>query len=517
MVDVGRQSHFWERTGREPQDSISYLEGVLEHPGSSQIHFSAWRYYVGNWGRRTGKTLAAAAEVCWEATKPGARVWIIAPTYELTDRVFEYVHRWIVGDRVLDKIAGTNQVKSHSFSEKGQRYIKFKNGGFIRCRSAESGANVGEQLDLIVMDEAARIHPLVWEQDLEPTTIDRKGRVLFISTPRGRNWFYDLHERQKAHETYQKGWRSSTFRTWDNPFNDPSWIRSKEAETTPDVFRREYGASFEHFEGLIYSKYRDSYHDFENPGMGGHLFNPRELELPLNRMTLYRAGDVGSEHPTVWGIAAVGAIHHKNFHGHEDDVWLFRRYGGESNVSHPEHARALTRISGSLPIYDTFISPDAKRTHKVNDDPELNKSIWDVYEDNGVLLTAANNDYDYGVDTVKAYLASTLNANTSRGRFFISEDLKGTRDGFLGYTWKAPHHRMGQEVDSPQRPRKYKDDDMDMVRYLLASNPCFVDPRITGQYRELQSDQERYGHPRRPAGNPRSRPGRVRVMGGLRG
>jgi hypothetical protein len=47
----------------------------------------------------------------------------------------------------------------------------------------------------IVVDEAAVIPPDVWNYILRPTIAQTAGWAVFISTPKGRNWFYDLFMR----------------------------------------------------------------------------------------------------------------------------------------------------------------------------------------------------------------------------------------------------------------------------------------------------------------------------------
>lgn len=492
-------------------EDVPYLEGVMRHPGQEAIHFTEWERFVANWGRRTGKTIAAAAEVMWTLIQPQTRIWILAPAYDLTDRVFEYVHKWCVEDRVLDKIAGQGAITHASFPEKGPRYIKTRWGSSVKCRSAESETNIGEQLDLVVIDEAARVPRLVWDQDLEATTTDRKGKALFTSTPRGQNYFYEFHERGKTPKFHALGWRSSTFATWDNPFMDPAYVRSKESQLPPDVFRREFGASFEHFTGLILPEFRDLAFDFNEPGVGGHLFSPRRLELPLNSMTVYRGGDVGSEHPTVWLWGAVGALNVGEMQGHPDDLWVFRGYFGAPGSSHVEHAKACASCESGLKVYDGWISPDAARKHRVNEGQE-DRSIDDVYREHGLYCRAANDDVKYGIDVMRTYLRSTLEASPSHGRIFISEDLPELRNCLKNYVWQEPAaFRPGKERDSPERPRKYKDDAADALRYLTAT-----EPRAVSAFFRKDDKPPRYGTPDMPAQKRASR-SNVRVMGGLYG
>lgn len=55
----------------------------------------------------------------------------------------------------------------------------------------------------------------IWNQIVSPTLIDHKGGALMISTPRGRNWFYDAWV--KGQDPNQPDWASWTFTTQDNP------------------------------------------------------------------------------------------------------------------------------------------------------------------------------------------------------------------------------------------------------------------------------------------------------------
>jgi hypothetical protein len=202
--------------------TVTYLEGLLKHPGQKLIHFQDWMYLVLDWGRRTGKTLGAAMEAIWELSKPNRKIWIVAPTYELTDRVFEIVYYHVVTKGCLGKGAVVRSAKS-----KDARYIQMKWGAVIRGKSADAPASLlGDQTDLIIMDEAARIHEGIWVEALEPTTIDRTGRVIFVSTPRGKNWFYYYWLRGTEQATIDKGWMCSKFATWDNPFTNKEWLET---------------------------------------------------------------------------------------------------------------------------------------------------------------------------------------------------------------------------------------------------------------------------------------------------
>ena len=80
-----------------------------------------------------------------------------------------------------------------SASEKEQ-FIKFKWGSVVEGMSADNPSSlVGEGLDLLIIDEAAKMPRKVWDMYLSPTLSDRKGKAIFITTPQGYTWVFDLY------------------------------------------------------------------------------------------------------------------------------------------------------------------------------------------------------------------------------------------------------------------------------------------------------------------------------------
>jgi phage terminase large subunit-like protein len=167
----------------------------------------------------------------WLARRKGT-VYFTGNSYELTQKVFEYFLRWII------KIEPKTQrlVSYRPFPQ-----IKLSEGFWVQCKSAENPQSLlGEGLDLLVVDEAAQVNRRTYEQYIFPTTTDRKGRTVFISTPFGQNWFYQKWmgcRREADGESFQ-------FKTKDNPyFPSGEWERTKKL-LPEQVFNQEYEASF---------------------------------------------------------------------------------------------------------------------------------------------------------------------------------------------------------------------------------------------------------------------------------
>ena len=92
---------------------------------------------------------------------------------------------------------------------------------------------------------------IYWQEVLIPTLTDTKGEVLFISTPKGFNHFYELYNL----ELENKDWKSFHFTTYDNTHIDDEEIEKLKSQMTEDRFAQEYLAEFKRTEGLVYKEF----------------------------------------------------------------------------------------------------------------------------------------------------------------------------------------------------------------------------------------------------------------------
>jgi hypothetical protein len=163
---------------------------------------------------------------------PGKKVWIVAPSYDLTQKVFEYLVKWLVK---------AVPVSASGISYRPFPKIKMGNGSVLECKSTENPQGLlGEELDLIIADECSRIPRRVYEGYIYPTTSSRKGRTFFISTPLGKNWFFDKWHEAKTNEDGQ----SFHFMSKDNPYlPEEEWDRARQ-RLPEQVFKQEYEAVF---------------------------------------------------------------------------------------------------------------------------------------------------------------------------------------------------------------------------------------------------------------------------------
>ena len=195
-------------------------------------------------GRRFGKTTASAMEATYYASQPNKRIWLVGLSYDKADLMFREIWQKMVVGKANDIIRA---------SEK-DRVIKFKWGTTVEAKSADNPDSlVGEGLDLLIVDEAAKVKRKIWDMYLSPTLSDRKGKGIFITTPEGFNWIYDLYLLGQQDEL----WESHQAPSWDNHFAFPEgksdqFLLERKRNMSKEVYNQEYGAQFTSFAGRVY-------------------------------------------------------------------------------------------------------------------------------------------------------------------------------------------------------------------------------------------------------------------------
>jgi phage terminase large subunit-like protein len=191
------------------------------------------RFKVVAAGRRCGKSRLSAVTLLIEALNcpEGSSVMYVAPTLGQA--------RSIIWDLLHD--LGRPVIKS---SHVNNLEITLINGRKILVRGADNPDSLrGVSLVYLVMDEVAFIKQDVWEKILRAALSDKKGRALFISTPSGRNWFYDVFK--LGQEDTDEEWKSWHFTTADNETIDPKEIEAAKRSLSSFAFKQEYLSSFD--------------------------------------------------------------------------------------------------------------------------------------------------------------------------------------------------------------------------------------------------------------------------------
>jgi len=199
------------------------------HPAQNKFHSSEVRFKVCCTGRRWGKTLAATIEILKDAlANPGCLNWWVAPVYSQTMVAYRMLSK---GRKII-----ANDLRS-------LKRIELTQGSAIEFKSADNFDSLrGSGIHLLVIDEAALIDREAWEEALRPTLTDTKGKAIFVSTPKGRNYFFELFCR--GQDPQYPEWESFTFPTSSNPYISPEEIEEAKKTLPEAVFRQEYLAEF---------------------------------------------------------------------------------------------------------------------------------------------------------------------------------------------------------------------------------------------------------------------------------
>ena len=246
--------------------------GYEPHPGQREVHLATEPRRVLACGVRWGKTLLAAMEGLTAAMEPAERSvgWVVAPTYDLADRVFREV-----------QVRALTHLRHRVIAMKeAERRLLLRNmgGGVseIRAKSADNPVSLlGEGLDFVIVDEASRLKPMIWQSHLSQRLLDKQGWALLISTPKGKGYFYDLFRRGRGED---RDWRSWNYPSRTNPLLDAKRIEEERSRLPERVFRQEYDAEFVEGSGAVFRNVRDSATGaFEPPRSGKRYYAGLDL------------------------------------------------------------------------------------------------------------------------------------------------------------------------------------------------------------------------------------------------
>lgn len=203
-------------------------------PWQIEVWQAPERFKVIAAGRRTGKSNLSIKKIIAAGLEApaGSAVLYVGPTQSQV--------RQIAWEAILEQ--GREVIKSAHVNSMD---VTLVNGIKIHLRSAENPDTLrGLKLHFAVIDEAAFIKDdNLWSRIIRPALSDLKGGAWFISSPSGRNWFYDLYK--VGLENEDKDWKSWHKTTFDNPTIDPTEIESAKKSLSSFSFKQEFMASFD--------------------------------------------------------------------------------------------------------------------------------------------------------------------------------------------------------------------------------------------------------------------------------
>jgi len=203
-------------------------------------------------GRRSGKThllcdLLIEAALTFAAGLP---CWYVAPTYGMAKDI-----AWSL---LKDFTADLYRARIVTRYYETELRIDFWNGSSIHLKGADNQDSLrGRGLGFLGIDEMALMHRDVWLKVLRPATSDHQAPTVFIGTPKGYNYFFDICEMEKrvdeeTGEPLSNYWKTFPIKTSEAGTLKAEELAAAKRDLDEQSFRQEYEASFELFSGQIY-------------------------------------------------------------------------------------------------------------------------------------------------------------------------------------------------------------------------------------------------------------------------
>lgn len=207
------------------------------------------RFVAGACGTKFGKTYGCAVRITQEAwLNDHSLNWWVAPVHAQAEIAFAKVQE-LIPKGMMRVYKGDRRIVVLNPDGTDRSIIEFK--------SAENEGNLrGAAVNFFIIDEAARVSYEAFVSVLTTTTQTR-GRGIVISTPKGRNWFYNVYQwgnkflsdgvtpkYDNPDDDKHSEWMAIRMPTWANPFVPTESIEEARKQVPSDVFQQEYGAEF---------------------------------------------------------------------------------------------------------------------------------------------------------------------------------------------------------------------------------------------------------------------------------
>lgn len=377
-----------------------------------------YRFIVAALSRRTGKTHISNIIGQLVVLVPGKQILIIAPNYSLSSISWDLQKNFL----------GLFDIETERKNAK-DRIIELTNGSIIRIGSvAQVDSVVGRSYDLIIFDEAALNEDggAAFNVQLRPTLDKTGSKCIFISTPRGKNWFHDFYLRGFSSEF--NDWISIHATYKDNPRADVRDVEQARKQLSKAEFSQEYECDFVAMQGQIWE-------------LPAECIITVDLEDLRSRHCDVIAGlDLGFKDPTAMVVVYCDGT---NF-------YIVAEYLKKENTT-DAHGRAIRELVEEHGIDFIYIDSSAQQTRF---DLAMN---WDIPTVN------ANKAINDGI----GYVSSLV----EHGRVFVDKDCYNTLACFENYHWDLRPNLISEKPAHDEHSHIG-----DAIRYAIYTHAYNVEP-----------------------------------------
>ncbi len=211
---------------------MATIKGYTPHLKQKEIHNSiineGYKYYILNIGRQFGKTMLGINQMLyWAINHKGCNIAWVTPIYKQSKKVFDEMEK-------VTKSSGLFEYNRSDLTISGfNSQIQFFSG--------ERPDNIrGNTFDYLIVDEMAFTRPELWSEVLSATVLVKGKKVIFISTPKGKNHFYQL----SLQPNYDNRYKYFHYSSYDNPMIDAEDLEERKRSLPKHIFEQEYLAKF---------------------------------------------------------------------------------------------------------------------------------------------------------------------------------------------------------------------------------------------------------------------------------
>lgn len=221
------------------------IKGYKPHESQKLIHHSIrnelYKYYILNIGRQFGKTMLGINQMLdWAINDSGCNIAWVTPIYKQGKKVFSELEKATINSGLFEYNQTELTVKGFNST--------------ISFFSGERPDNIrGNTFDYLIIDEFAFTREELWSEVLSATVLVKGKKVLFISTPKGKNHFYKL----SLQPNYDNRYKYFHFTSYDTPFINALDLEERKRSLPSHVFKQEYLAEFIDNASGLFTNVRD--------------------------------------------------------------------------------------------------------------------------------------------------------------------------------------------------------------------------------------------------------------------
>ena len=356
---------------------------------------------------------------------PGASVLIISPDYNLSSISWDLQH----------ELMGKFDIETVRDNAK-DRVVELTNGSMIKVASVSRvDSAVGRSYDLIIFDEAALNDDggKAFNVALLPTLDKYSSKCLFISTPRGDNWFKEFFDRGFDKDEELSEWLSIHADYRENPRASAKAVANAKRTMSHAEFEQEYLANFVTFEGQVWALDEDCIQDLTAEII--------KIEQNPNKLEIIAGLDVGFRDQTAMVVLAT-------WQDENDLNWYY--------------------------LIDEYVATErttAKHAHEIS----VRVEQWDldyVFCDSAAAQTRYDLAATYDISTIGAIKSVTdgigcVGAIVDNNRLIVHEECYESIYALRNYKWKGKVDAGVWNIETQKPEHNRASHCADAIRYAI--------------------------------------------------